>query len=108
MNVVMGDNLYELKFRVEHHMDNNNPQPMEMDNDHYADEGDTQMGNKQGANGMNNLNISSTTRISGEQREGKESHYVVRNKTVSPYHIQVPTSHAAVGSADDGLGLMIQ
>jgi hypothetical protein len=47
---------------------------MEMDNDHYVDEGDTQMGNKQGANGMNNLNINSTARISGEQREGKESH----------------------------------
>jgi hypothetical protein len=106
VNVVIGDNLYELKFCVEHQMDSSNPQPMEMDNDHYADEGERQMGNKQGANSMDNSNSNTAARKSREQREGKRSQQGVGNKTVMVYHIQVPASHAAMGSADDGLGLM--
>jgi hypothetical protein len=74
VNVVIGDNLYELKFCVEHQMDSSNPQPMEMDNDHYADEGERQMGNKQGANSMNNLNSNTAARKSGEQRERGKDH----------------------------------
>jgi hypothetical protein len=33
VNVVIGDNLYELKFRVELSLSGSNPQPMEMDDE---------------------------------------------------------------------------
>jgi hypothetical protein len=74
VNVVIGDNLHELKFHVEHQMDSSNPQPMELDNDHYADEGERQMGNKQGANSMNNSNSNTAARKSGDQRERGKDH----------------------------------
>jgi hypothetical protein len=38
VNVVIGEGLYELQFRVEVHSDDNNPQPMEMDEDNGADD----------------------------------------------------------------------
>jgi hypothetical protein len=38
VNVVIGENLYELKFRVEANADDNNPQPMDMDRNDQDDE----------------------------------------------------------------------
>lgn len=51
VDVVIGDYLYELQFRVEEKMDDNNPEPMDMDND--ANNGDnSEQGKKEGDNQM--------------------------------------------------------
>jgi hypothetical protein len=80
VNVVIGENLYELKFRVENGADGSNPQLMDMDSDHGADEGENQKENNSGG-GSGKLNHILATKTGGAGASSKATLTVVGRQT---------------------------
>ena len=62
VDVVIGDNLYELQFRVEENMDNDNPEPMDMEDLdlEVGDEDQQNNGNKGIGNALADPNVDAT------------------------------------------------
>jgi hypothetical protein len=62
VDVVIGDNLYELQFRVEENMDNDNPEPMDMDDLdlEVGDDDQQNNGNKGIGNALADPNVDAT------------------------------------------------
>jgi hypothetical protein len=91
VNVVIGNNLYELNFHVELIPDRNNPQPMEMDNSH--EEGGADQRNDKGGNGTGNRRlVGHNVQVDGQTGQGNGHVASDGNggkKLVRTYHIQV-------------------
>jgi hypothetical protein len=92
VNVVIRDNLYELRFRVELNLNGNIPQPMEIDD--FQEEGGADQGNNSGADGRGNrLLLGPNENKDGQS--GKDNGNVDTGgsgvkKLVHTFHIQVP------------------
>jgi hypothetical protein len=91
INVVIGDNLYQLKFRVELNPNSSSPQPMDMDNQHEDDGEDTREDAVEG-NGNNQQRGHKTS--AGEQTGKSSGHTASASKGVSKalqtFHITLP------------------
>jgi hypothetical protein len=92
VNVVIGNNLYDLNFHVELIPDGNNPQLMEMDNSH--EEGGADRRNDKGGNGTGNRRLVGHN-VQADEQTGQGNGHVASDgnggkKLVRTYHIQVP------------------
>jgi hypothetical protein len=70
VNVVIDENLYELKFWVELATEASNPQPMEMD--HHGDEGSDPRGGAEGGSGNQGPKSGPRSGAGGTQFVGRE------------------------------------
>jgi hypothetical protein len=87
VNVMMGGNLYELKFRVKLIVDENNPQPMDVDNNHRADD-ESALKEKEGsARGQDKTNRTLQANTGGAVGSGKGAPIVAGKTAANIYHI---------------------
>jgi hypothetical protein len=95
VNMVIGDNLYTLKFLVELNLNGSNPQPMEMDSEQDAGKDGRETRQHMGQN-------TSIDTVRERERASRYGQQGVRKMSLPTFHIHLPMEEGAEQEAELG------